>query len=407
MAGAAVKIGRWQALAAAIAAPLLLYLILRAAAGALAAASPGMAALASMLPPGDLRGQMRINARLSQHPQFPAGPAEVEAARKALAAAPTTYEPFFIASKAEERAGRLDRAIMLMEEVRRRRPHLPSARLQLIVLYGQARRFDGMLGELDMALALNETARERVLPELTRLISDPEGRVALAGVLARRPPWSEDFYRAAKGRKIRPEHALALTKAVQARTGRIGPERGLYLQSLVEAGDFAGARSLWLSGLPQSEQAKAGLVFDGAFRGSRAPAPFNWALFDGETGRAEIGSEGGRSFLDIFYFGGRDFTLAQQRLALAPGRYRLSFQVKSEAGIKSGELSWRLACGEAGADLGAVSLAGAGPAWSQRSGSVVVPAGCSGQRLYLAGTPGDMSAEVRAQVAALEVARGG
>lgn len=397
---------RGAALAATLVAALALYLIVRAAAGTLGYSSPVAAAFASSMPPADVRGQVRLLARAAgMMPQFVVGEREKALAERALASAPTSYEPFVIAAKLAEKEGRLDRAIRLMEEVRRRRPHLPSARLQLIVLYGKARRFGDLLGELDMAIALNREARTLVLPELTKLTSDPEGRAALARMLARQPSWRHDFYKAGKGRKIRPDDALALANAIQARTGQAGGERGFYLQALIEAGDLPRARAIWLSQLPPDERAKGDLVFDPDFQGSSAPEPFNWVFHDSGEGRAERRGDRMHGGIAIFYFGGRNVTFLEQALALPPGRYRLSFKVRSEEGIKSGELSWRVACGSGEQTIAAVSLNGAGTVWTGRSAVFNVSSDCSGQRLYLMGTPGDISGQVRAEIVALELKR--
>ncbi|HEX8525651.1 tetratricopeptide repeat protein [Allosphingosinicella sp.] len=400
--------GRGAIVVTALLAAIALYLIARSTIGSLAAASPAYSPLAAGLPPEDLRGRVRLAARLAQHPQFPAGEAELALARRGLESSPTSHEPFFIAAKAAERAGRTDRAIRLTEEVRVRRPHMASVKLQLFMLYGKARRYESMFRELDLALRLNEQARLAVLPELTKLIADPAGRDALAKVLAEGPPWRVDFSKAAKGRKVPPAAALALWQSVQKRTNRSAPERAIYLQSLVEAGDFRRAREVWLSALPPADKAKArGPVFDGEFTGSRAPEPFNWTLHDGSAGRAQLSREAGRPALYIDYFGGQDFVLAEQLLTLPAGRYSLSFLVRSEEGVKSGELVWRLACAGTGQVLGTVPFGSPNGTWSRRTGVISVPSQCGGQRLYLLGKPGEMSGEARAQVSAVEVANGG
>jgi tetratricopeptide (TPR) repeat protein len=399
-----VRLGRVPALVATLLSPVALYFISRTAAAG--SGSPAAVAMLAATPPADYRAVVKAAARAAQSPLMKAGPEMIQLSRQAAAAAPTSFEPFFLAAKAEEQAGRLDRAIMLMEESRKRRPSHSATRLELILLYGKARRFGPLLEELDMALSLNDDARRLLLPELSRLVADPEGRAALAGILARRPSWRDEFFSAARGRKVKPADALALMNMVSGITGRPATaERGLYLQALLEAGEYARARALWSSSLPAPDRAKDGLVFDGAFAGSAAPAPFNWVLYDGDVGRAERNAEGGRGGLDITYFGGRDFNLAEQTLALAPGRYRLSFLVRSEEGIKSGDLSWRIACVAGGKELVASSLAGAGSTAAPRRADFVVPAGCGGQRLYLAGEPGDVSAEVHAQVLSMTVAR--
>jgi tetratricopeptide (TPR) repeat protein len=401
-----VRLGRGPALVATLLSPFALYFIARSAAAG--TGSPGAAVTLAAFPPADYRGAIRRAARLTQNPVFKAGPEMLELSRHALAAAPTTFEPFYVAAKAEEGAGRLDHAIRLMEESRRRRPSHAATRLQLIIYYGRARRFDPLLEELDMALRLNEEARRLILPELTRLIADPVGRPALARILSRGPAWRDDFFRAAKGRKVKPEDAQALMNLVRARTGgRADAERGLYLQALLEAGDYARARALWSAALPAAEKPMDGLLFNGGFAASHAAEPFNWQLHEDDVGRAELATERGRPHLELAYYGGRDLVLAEQTLALRPGRYRLSFAVRSDDGIKSGDLSWRIACGSSDALLSRVSLGGAGPTPTIRRAGFDVPAGCGVQRLYLAAQPGDVSAEVRAEVSAMEIARDG
>ena len=404
MAASAVQLGRATALVATLAAPFMLYLAGRNAA---AAAGTAGAAAAAALPPPDYRAVIKGLARAAQNPQLPLGAEAMKLAQQAAVASPTNFESFFVAAVVEDRAGRLDRAIQLMEESRRRRPHHAPTRLQLILLYGKARRFEPLLSELDMALALNHQARTFILPELTRLMTDPAGRAALAGVLARGPEWREDFYRAARGRKVKPDDALALVRLVEARSGRPSRgARGVYLQSLLEVGEYRRARALWSASLPSAERAKDGLVFDGSFRGSPAPAPFNWSFHEGAFGRARIGSQPSQPRLELAYFGGQNFGLAEQNLALPPGRYRLSFLTRSEEGIKSGEINWRITCAD-GRDLGAVKVDPAGSAFVRREGRFEVPSGCVGQRLSLVGTPGDVSAEVRADVASVEITRDG
>lgn len=404
--GGAVRLGRGAALAATLLAPFAFYFIARTAVAG--TGSPGAAAMLATLPPTDYRNVMKGLARATLNPQLkiPAGTAELT--REAVRAAPTSFEPFFVAAQTEAQAGRMDRAIALMEEARRRRPSHAATRLQLVAYYGKVERFDALLAELDMALRLNEQARRLVLPELTKLIGDRKGRQALALVLTRRPAWRDDFYAAAQGRKIAPDDVLELMRLIRARGGggAMPAERQLYLQALVESGDYGRARALWSAGLPAPERGKDGFVFDGGFRGSSAPGPFNWVLSDGDVGRAERTTAGGRPQLDLVYFGGSNVTLAEQTLALPAGRFRLSFLVRSESGIKSGEIAWRITCMRGGKEIAAVPLNGAGPAFARRGAGFEVPADCGGQRLSLTAQPGDVSAEVRAEVASLEIGRG-
>jgi hypothetical protein len=398
---------RWPAYAALLAAPLLVYFIVRNAAAGLA--SPGAIAVASALPPPNYALTLRGLARSAQDPAYKVSRQTLRTAERGAVSMPLAFEPFFIAARAAEQEGRLDRAILLLEEARRRRPNYAATRLQLLAYYGQARRFPELLRELDVSLRLNAEARRLLLPELARLVGDPEGRAALAPALASEPVWREEFYKAARGRRIAPDAALALLSDIRARKkgGDVGLERAFYLETLVAAGAHGRARAIWTESLPPAERAKDGLVFDGGFRGSSAPPPFNWQLNDSDVGRAEIAGAGdGPSRLEAYYFGGRNAVLAEQALALAPGRYTLEFSARSEDGIKSGALSWRLACTPSGAAIATVALGPLGSGYRPHAGSFAVPVtGCAGQKLYLLAEPGDVSAAVTVEIAALKVVR--
>ena len=395
------------AVAATVLAPLAIYLICRAALAALS--SPAAVAAAAALPPPDYSPALKSLSRAARLPTFRINAQMLDLSRKGAASMPLDFEPFFIAARGEEQAGQLDRAILLMEEARRRRPSHPVIRMQLVAYYGKVGRLDDLFQQLDITLRLNDEARRYILPELAALIGTAQGRRALAPVLASEPGWREDFYRAATSRKIASGDALALLNMLETlkKGANLSPERSLYLQALVQEGEYAKARTIWLKSLPRSEQAKAALVFDGGFTGSPAPAPFNWSLHDSAAGRAEIASprDGTRS-LDVYYFGGSTTVLAEQTLALPAGRYRLSIQARSDSGVDSADLYWAVNCLTDGKNLVKSRLQSLGPAFSSRTAGFEVPAGCKGQRLFLAAEPGDVASTVSAQIRGLEISRG-
>jgi hypothetical protein len=389
--------------AAAAAAPVIAYFIVRSA----AASMGGTAAAAfAALPPEDPRPRLQAVAAAVQNPRQRVDAGALQLSHEGAAVSPLLHHPYFVAARWEQQHRRIGRAIALMEEVRRRRPAHSGARLMLVAYYGEARRFRDLLRELDMALRLNPEARRVVLPELTKLIADPDGRSALADVLRNEPAWREDFYNAAVARKVSAPDVAALIGAIQARKrGRgLAAERNFYLRTLVAAGQHRQARQLWLASLPATERAAAAYVFDGGFRGVRAPEPFNWVLHDVSAGRAEIvGGAGETPRLAISYFGGSDATLAEQIVALPPGRYTLSLTARSETGVKAGEIMWRVGCFAGGVPLAVLKLEGLAAAPKRYAMSFTVPAGCSGQRLVLAAEPGDIASPVEAEVRALEV----
>jgi hypothetical protein len=392
------------AIVGTLVAPVILYFVVRSAAVAM---SPAAAAL---LPPANSSATLRAMVSLAADPRHRVSDEVRIMALDGAVSAPLAFEPYFIEAKVHEQSGRLESAIRLMEEARRRRPSFVLTRLHLVAYYQQARRYGDLLHEMDFVLRKSPEANRYILPELVRLIGDPTGRSALASILARDPEWKGAFFEAARARQGRPEDALALLNLAQARRngGNLTLERGLYLQRLVQAGDYPRARAVWLQMRPPMERAQYALLFNGSFRSVQAEPPFAWSFPQDAAGRAEIVATGTSTpYLDALYYGGSNATLAEQTLALPPGRYRLSHIAKSAAGVRSGELAWIVSCLSDNRELGRLRLVNLAPAYRRYGIDFVVPAGCSGQRLHLGADAGDIAAEVNVQIARLEIGRGG
>jgi tetratricopeptide (TPR) repeat protein len=401
--GSGRRVAAWATTAAS---PLILYLIVKAVA---AGVSPAASIALATLPPADPTPTLKVLGRLSQQPTFGVTDATMRSARQGLAALPLAFEPFFVAARAAEQHGDLRQAITLMEEARHRRPSYPAVRMQLMIYYTKAQRFREALTEVDVVLRRNAELRPMLLPELTKLIADPQGRDALATILATEPSWREDFFNVAGTRKIDPADARALYQRVRALKpgGDVRLERQLILQAQASSGDYAGARQTLLAGLPERERAANRFLFDGSFRGLSAPKPFGWEFEDLDIGRAEPAKNGGQTYLDVAYFGGRAETLAEQMLALSPGRYTLRATARSDNGVSSGALSWNVSCLPSRSPvIGSLDLSRAGPADRRFAVAFTVPAtGCASQSLRLRAEPGDVAANVNLEVSGLEIAQ--
>ena len=394
------RIAAW---AATLASPLIAWLIVKSAAAGFSTAT---AVAMAPLPPENPAPTLKILASAAQQQNRPVTADDLQTARDGLARLPLSFEPFFVAARAAEQKGDLRRAIALMEEVRRRRHSHPAARMQLMIYYTKAERFPEALSEIDVVLRRSEELRPAMMPELTKLIGDPRGRAALATILAKGPVWREAFFAAAGARKLATADARDLYERIRALKPRhdLMLERQLILQTQAASGDYVGARQTWLSALPQQERSAQRYLFDGAFRGLRAPAPFGWTFKDVEAGRAEPAKDGQRTYLDVAYFGGQNVTLAEQMLALSPGRHILRLVARSPNGISSGKLYWRLTCLPGGSQIGALDMAQA--AAENRRFSVVftVPAsGCPGQSLTLVAEPGDVATVANLEIARMEI----
>jgi hypothetical protein len=264
---------------------------------------------------------------------------------------------------------------------------------------------------MDYTLRSSEDVRRVVLPELVKTMRIPEGRRAVAEVLADRPVWREEFIKTAQSQAgtLRPEQARDLLDRVRARRPQAdwSLERALYIQSLASAGRVGEARAAWLQTIPQAERLRYRLLTDGEFSGRLGPQSFGWTLRESDVGRAEIvGSAGPDSHLDVTYFGGRNVELAEQMLALPPGAYQLSFVAKSGDGAKSGNLYWALSCNPEGPDLARLRVVDPQPAYRRYGGEIRVPgSGCSGQRLRLVVEAGDMATGFNVQIAKMQMVR--
>ena len=367
--------GRWLPFALfALASPAIVYLIAHAAATGLSPAA------AAAMPPADYSRIVRSLLPAFADPRVPVPPQVMEMARRTAASSPMGYERFIVFARKAADEGKLDRAIALMEEARRRRHNFIPTRLLLMAYYTQAERYREAFAEMEYALRRSEEVRRLVIPELVKAMRKPDGRRALADLLVRDPLWREEFARVAQNEPLRPEEARELMELVRARLpkDRLEPERGLYMQALVRTGQARQARAVWLASLPEAERARHQLLYDGAFTGRPAPQPFGWRLHDMEAGRAEIVRGGGGSFLEINYFGSTSAVLAEQMLALAPGAYRLSFRARSEGGVTSGELQWTVACAPEGPEIARIRIVNPQPAYRPYQGDLAVPpSGCA------------------------------
>lgn len=393
------RIAAWAMTAAS---PVIAWLIVKAAASGFSMAT---AVAMAPLPPENPAPTLKVLASAAQQPTLPVTEEMQRQVLHGLTRLPLAFEPFFVAARAAEQKGDLRRAIALMEEVRRRRYSHPAARMQLMIYYTRAERFPEALSEIDFILRRSEESRPALLPELTKLVADPRGRAALATILAKDPVWKQDFFAAAGKRKLATSDARDLYERIRKLKpdGDLMLERQLILQTQAASGDYVGARQTWLAALPQRQRGPNRFMFDGDFRGLRAPGPFGWTFKDVEAGRAEPAKDGQRTYLDVAYFGGQNLSLAEQMLALPSGRHSLRLIARSPNGITSGRLFWRLTCLPGGSQIGLLDMGRATAENRRFSADFTVPSGCPGQSLSLVAEPGDVATVVNLEIARMEI----
>lgn len=161
----------------------------------------------------------------------------------------------------------------------------------------------------------------------------------------------------------------------------------------IAAGLALEARWFWINSFPKLP-ATIGNVFDGSFDRTPTGNPFDWTFGTGGEFRAGFSTSivpestrgESKSALSV-RFNGRSvqYPVAQQTLALIPGKYTLRYLAR-EAGFPApSNVSWMVRC------AGAEAIALTQPleqrvvdtGWTTRSAGFIVPANCTGQILRL------------------------
>lgn len=386
-----------------IAAPLLVYLIGRTA---LVGLSPSMAA---SIPPMEYSRMLRRMIPAVADPRRPVPPSIVDMAKRGAFREPLGFEPYFILSRNAADRGDIKRAIILMEESRRRRPNYILTRLLLTSFYGSEGRYSDALAQMDYAMRSSDTVRTVMFPEIVKTMRTAEGRRAVADVLAKQPQWRKDFILTLKRQaSLDVAQARELLNMVQERRPGAdwSAERDLYIDSLVRSGQVAQARALWLEAFPAAKRERYRLLVNGDFADNPLDSSFSWSLHEQTAGRAEIVRTGSKPYLQVDYFGGQTVVLAEQLLGLTPGSYQLMLDAKSDEGIKSGNFYWTVSCTPDGAEIGRIRLNAVQPIYRRLQGAVTVPtSGCAGQHLRLVAEAGDVVSGYTAQISNMQLVR--
>ena len=169
------------------------------------------------------------------------------------------------------------------------------------------------------------------------------------------------------------------------------------VQSLIGGGRYADARSIW-SQVAGVAEAPAELIYDSSFSRPGAPPPFNWALTSSTVGLAERQRPGR---LHVLFYGQEDGVLASELLLLAPGAYRLSFQLAG-GGSHEGELVWSAQCDKSQTEISRIDVASA----ATRGWDFEVPANCPAVWLNLSGASSDVPQQAEATISQLKLERG-
>ena len=227
----------------------------------------------------------------------------------------------------------------------------------------------------------------------TAAVADPQRALpVVTDILAANPPWRSAYLTSLYASNDGLQTAASLAVMLQASAGPLTTQelQQLYLQ-LLEKGQI-GALTAVRARI--NRPAAGALVTNGEFDAPSAPYPFQWALIQKAGATAEVvtdDTDPSNSALRVEYDGYTPANIAEQRLFLAPGQYRLQFRWRSESGNNPDRAEWAVTC-EAGGPSRLVprtTPTAADRAWTQAALDFSVPEGCPGQWLVLRGRPMD------------------
>lgn len=306
------------------------------------------------------------------------GPAILDPIMDAARKAPLAPEPFLVRGVQAQMAGDQALAEQAFAAAKLRDPRSIPARYFLAESAFRKGDADRGLREIAMLARLVPGGTEGLAPYVASYARQPSSWRHLRD-LFRSDPMLEQAVLASLASDWR--NAGLIMGLWDRRPGGQAPEWAApLLKSLVDARQYATAYNIWatLAAMqPQSEP----LIFDPEFRGSSAPAPFNWTLTSSSMGLAEREAQGR---LHVIFYGREDGVLASQLLLLRPGPYQLAMQVAGDV-AHAGSLAWTLSCVGSNHPLTQLNLGAAA-----RSVSFTVPAGCPAQSLQLVGDAPDL-----------------
>ena len=251
-------------------------------------------------------------------------------------------------------------------------------------------------GDYASAFAHADTLARRRLdiqPQVFRLFTiagtqDPQRSVpVIARLLAAQPPWRGAYL---TGLTQTPEGLQLLgSLAVLLEAGRApfdNEELQLLYRGLLSSGQFEAIRTIREK---TNRPSPSVAVTNGGFSETGAPQPFEWRLNQKVGIVPEIVVDDLRpsnSALRVDYDGYATGTVVEQLTSLPPGSYRVSTEIRLEAGDPTARLAWTLSCANTG-DVIAVVPAQVKDAaqnnWDTLAHAFEIPNSCTAQWLRL------------------------
>ena len=310
---------------------------------------------------------------------------------RAAAQDPLAPEPYLVRGVQLELGAKSDGAQQAFEAAQWRDPRSLPAAYFLADKFVRQGRIGAGLKQIAALARLSPNGGQIAAPYLASFASSPANWPALRTTLRDNPELAEPTLRVLS-KRVETVPALLALADKQGLSGSTPWLPGL-LDTLIQAGQYHQAKAIWARAvkLPPDEP-----LHDPQFADKASPPPFNWLLTSNAVGLAERQS-GGR--LHVLYYGQEDGILATQLLTLAPGPYRLRYNLLSGQTAGEASLTWSIWC-----DKGAAALASVTIRQGAKDGlRFVVPANCPAQWLRLSGSSADVAQQSDATIGGLKL----
>lgn len=332
-------------------------------------------------------------------------PAAASVARSVTAArrAPLAVEPFLIEGAIAQSERRAGRAEPLFVEAARRDPRSAAARFFLAQLYLASGRPGEGLRNASVLVRLVAGGPAALVPAIAQYAKSPGAVPTLRRMFAA-DRTMRDSVLSELSRDAGNFSLIVALAGDEIGTGEpsVAPAwQAQLLHSLIERGEFARARALWLriSGL---RTAPAG-IFNPQFAKLAAPPPFNWTFGSGDFGFAEPAAN---ASLQIIYYGRTDAQFASQTLLLAPGANELRMRVMRTSDGEGGSgLAWTVTCSKSNNVLLTLPIGDIDDVAHPVAARFTVPVDCASQTIRLVGTTRDYAPSEQVTINDLQLVR--
>jgi len=345
--------------------------------------------LALMVAPLDAAARARLAGQLALSDQ-----AEAKAAARNLgidairrdALQPVALRAIALAGERSDPQSRQSTLGLMMQSQRLSRRDVMT-QMWLVEHFGRLNQFETMVYHFDLALRSSESARASVFSLLAAAAADPSGEEIVIRTLSRRPNWAIPFVAFSIGQGQDLEFVVRTARLLL--DPRKPEDRARYLallNRLAAERRYDLAWSLYVDpALALGAPGKVPLR-DGTFEGRAGGTPFDWSLMQEAELWASTEPKGGGTILRMAAYNGRSGDVAWQLLRLNPGMYRVALTMGDIPADTFERPEVRITCAERDQDRSLMILkpaqAGVGP--RRVEGGVIVPSGCTFQRISIA-----------------------